>query len=91
MTSPLAQAKRTVWQALMALPGPDFADTCAALLSHDCAWHGPHPINTLVGPQAVAQQRRAGVGKVRSGQGHQGLPDGVFGLRQGGRHLRGPE
>ena len=55
MTSELQAAKATVWQALMALPGPDFADTCAALLSHDCAWHGPHPINTLVGPQAVAE------------------------------------
>ena len=50
----LGRAKQVVWQALMALPGPDPAAACGRWLAPDCAWHGPHPINELQGAQAVA-------------------------------------
>lgn len=51
----LQAAKQLAWQALMQLPGADIAARCQAWLAPDCAWHGPHPINTLVGPDAVAE------------------------------------
>ncbi len=50
----LAAAKHLAWAALQRLPGPEFARACHELLSADCPWHMGHPINTLVGPQAVA-------------------------------------
>lgn len=50
----LAAAKNAGWAALSRLPGPNFEDTCRKLLAADCQWHVSHPINTLVGPEAVA-------------------------------------
>ena len=52
----LAMAKKVAWQALMRLPSDDFVAACRDLLASDCEWHGPHPINTLVGPDAVAER-----------------------------------
>lgn len=43
-----------VWQALQRLPGPALASACVELLAPACQWHCVHPINTLVGPEAVA-------------------------------------
>lgn len=48
-------AKRTTWAALTRLPGPDFGLTCRELLASDVQWHVSHPIDTLVGPEAVAE------------------------------------
>ena len=50
----LAQAKRVAWGAIQRLPGPGLAAACRELLTPDCQWHAVHPINTLVGPEAVA-------------------------------------
>ena len=51
----LESIKKTAWAALARLPGPDAAAACHECLSADCAWHAGHPIETLVGPQAVAE------------------------------------
>ena len=50
----LAQTKTAAWRALKALPGTDFHAACHQHLSADCEWTISHPINHLVGPQAVA-------------------------------------
>ena len=50
----LAEAKRSGWAALQALAEPAFERACRLHLAEQCRWHVSHPINTLVGPDAVA-------------------------------------
>ena len=56
LTNQLTLAKQVAWQALMRLPGADAEAACRELLSAECEWHAGHPINTLVGPEAIAAQ-----------------------------------
>lgn len=53
-SSELEAAKQVIWRAIQALPGPDIAHSCIRHLSGDCLWVASHPVNTLVGPSAVA-------------------------------------
>ena len=52
----LATAKSDVWRLLQSAPGPDVAAALHEQLSADATWHVSHPLNELVGPQAVAEQ-----------------------------------
>ena len=44
-----------VWEALCALPGPDFEHVLDSHFSHKCVWHTSHPINELHGTAAIAE------------------------------------
>ena len=50
----LSAAKRTVWSATQRLPGAGFESTLRELLTPDAQWVVSHPVNDLVGPEAVA-------------------------------------
>lgn len=50
----LSAAKATTWAAIQRLPGPGFAAACRELLTPDAMWVVSHPVNTLNGPEAVA-------------------------------------
>jgi SnoaL-like polyketide cyclase/SnoaL-like domain len=52
----LAATKATAWAALQRLPGPGFAASCRALLTPDVLWVASHPVNELIGPEAVADR-----------------------------------
>jgi predicted ester cyclase len=52
-TDRLHAAKRLVWEALACLPGPRAPADAARLLAPDCLWVASHPVNELIGPQAV--------------------------------------
>ena len=52
----LKAAKADVWRLLQRVPGPDMALALREHVSPDAAWHVSHPLNLLVGPQAVAEQ-----------------------------------
>jgi hypothetical protein len=49
-------AKQAVWQALAALHGPGHAAAAARWLAPQVQWVAGHPVNELVGPQAVAER-----------------------------------
>ena len=53
-TNQLAAAKSAAWAAINRLPGRYFEATCRELLTPDSLWVVSHPVNELVGPQAVA-------------------------------------
>ena len=50
----LAAAKRVGWQAINRLPQRAFEATCRELLTPDSLWVVSHPVNELIGPEAVA-------------------------------------
>lgn len=50
----LAAAKRAALNAIHELPGAGFEAACRELLAPDCLWMASHPVNELVGPDAVA-------------------------------------
>jgi SnoaL-like domain/SnoaL-like polyketide cyclase len=50
----LAAAKRAVWTAIHELPSAGFEAACRELLAPDCLWVASHPVNELLGPDAVA-------------------------------------
>jgi hypothetical protein len=50
----LAAAKRAGWNAIARLPSVQFESACRELLAPDCLWVASHPVNELVGPEAVA-------------------------------------
>lgn len=52
----LQAAKADVWRLLQRLPGPDAERALHEQLSPDAAWHVSHPLNTMTGPQAVAER-----------------------------------
>ena len=52
----LAAAKAAVWRLLQRLPGPQSAAALHEQLAPDAVWHVSHPLNELVGPQAVADR-----------------------------------
>lgn len=49
----LELAKATVWQALQQLPGARFSGACKRWLTADAQWVVSHPVNELIGPDAV--------------------------------------
>lgn len=51
----LADVKRKTWGALETLPATAALADATKYLAADCEWHVSHPINTLRGPQAVAE------------------------------------
>lgn len=52
----LIAAKAAVWRLLQRVPGPDTALALREHLSPEATWHVAHPLNVLVGAQAVAEQ-----------------------------------
>lgn len=52
-SSDLLAAKRAAWAALQQLPGLDAAQACETLLTPDSQWVISHPVNELLGPEAV--------------------------------------
>ncbi len=50
----LPAAKAAAWAATHQLPSAGFDAACRAWLSDDALWVVSHPVNTLVGPSAVA-------------------------------------
>jgi predicted ester cyclase len=54
LAADLAAAKATVWAFLQQAPGTGFGSHAPGALSADTAWEVSHPVNQLVGPQAVA-------------------------------------
>ncbi len=53
-TLQLAAAKDATWLAIQRLPGRGFEAACREILTSDTQWVVSHPVNELVGPQAVA-------------------------------------
>ncbi len=52
----LAACKADVWRLMQRLPGAATAAALREQVAPDAQWHISHPINELVGPQAVAEQ-----------------------------------
>lgn len=51
----LADVKKQIWQVLEILPATASLADMKRLIASDCEWHVSHPINTLQGPEAVAE------------------------------------
>jgi predicted ester cyclase len=57
------EAKKVVWQAILAFPGrqhsaskaSDLLTTFSTFFSHDCQWHVAHPVNEVLGNSILPQ------------------------------------
>ncbi|MFM2187230.1 MAG: ester cyclase [Burkholderiaceae bacterium] len=56
MNTTLQQAKSVVWRAVRELEASPSLATCRSLLSPDSQWVVAHPVNELLGPDAVAER-----------------------------------